>query len=303
MSTEKQEDHCILFADIVGSSQLYQNRGDTEAQKLIANCFEEFSQIIDDFGGNVVKTIGDEIMAEFDDPSPCAESAIAMQMHLKQMSEEEPEVWSGIHLKVGIHYGPVIVKDDDVFGNTVNVAARIVSEAKARQILVSADVIDCFVPGISPESRLVTVTNLKGIKSPIELHELIMPDESSESTAFVGEYDMPSFGTHTELKVTCCGCTKTFLAVDQDTIRIGRDQTNDLVINGEAVSRFHAVIQHKKGKFFFSDQSTNGSFITENNDPAIRVHRDETLLSGSGEINLGVPQRSNFDEVIVYKIS
>ena len=114
-------DRAVLFADLVGSTRLYDELGDHRAHAVTAGCLRGIIETVERFGGIVVKTIGDEVMATLltaDAALSCAE-AIVSGVHCTGLETEKP-----LGVRVGFHYGPVIEDAGDVFGNTVNVAAR-----------------------------------------------------------------------------------------------------------------------------------------------------------------------------------
>src|SRR5438132_753259 len=120
----------VLFADVSGSTKLYETAGDAAALTAIGRCIEHMRKAAESTGGRVVKTIGDEIMALF--PSPDAAAGAASEMHAT--IEQLPEVGGAkLGVRVGFHSGPVIQREDDVFGDTVNMAARLGEQAERRQ--------------------------------------------------------------------------------------------------------------------------------------------------------------------------
>src|SRR2546429_9270925 len=123
---EESRQTTVLFADVSGSTKLYETAGDAAALTAIGRCIERMRKAAESTGGRVVKTIGDEIMALF--PSPDAAAGAASEMHAT--IEQLPEVGGAkLGVRVGFHSGPVIQREDDVFGDTVNMAARLGEQA------------------------------------------------------------------------------------------------------------------------------------------------------------------------------
>src|SRR5256714_15263333 len=123
---EESQQTTVLFADVSGSTKLYEAAGDAAALTAIGRCIDHMRKAAESTGGRVVKTIGDEIMALF--PSPDAAAGAASEMHAT--IEQLPEVGGArLGVRVGFHSGPVIQREDDVFGDTVNMAARLVEQA------------------------------------------------------------------------------------------------------------------------------------------------------------------------------
>ncbi|MEN9217725.1 MAG: adenylate/guanylate cyclase domain-containing protein, partial [Gloeomargarita sp. DG_2_bins_126] len=129
----------ILFADISGSTRLYETLGNEAALVLVSDCLQLLQSVAQKYQGQVVKTIGDEIMLRFPNPSLAAQAAFEMQDQVAQFFLNR-KVVSG--LKVGFNHGAILEQaDGDIFGDAVNVAARMVQLAKRNQILTPAETI------------------------------------------------------------------------------------------------------------------------------------------------------------------
>src|SRR5256885_5576625 len=116
----------VLFADVSGSTKLYDSVGDTAAFEAIGACIDHLRQSAEANGGRVVKTMGDEVMVLF--PSPDAAASAATRMHAAV--EALPTVGNNkLALRIGFHTGPVVQRDNDIFGDTVNVASRLADQA------------------------------------------------------------------------------------------------------------------------------------------------------------------------------
>src|SRR4051812_15831756 len=112
----------VLFADVSGSTKLYETQGDTIGHRTVRGCVEAMRRATEGEGGRVVKTIGDEVMAVFGKADAAARAAIAMHRVVEQL----PEVaGTKLTLRIGFHGGPVLQKENDIFGDTVNLAARL----------------------------------------------------------------------------------------------------------------------------------------------------------------------------------
>src|SRR5262249_7625039 len=118
----------ILFSDIKGSTSYFEQKGDVKGLKMVERHNDLMIPVIEDCGGVVVKTIGDAIMARFDDPVLAVRSAVEMQRALETDRLDQPEE-EHIHIKIGLHTGPGIIKDNDVYGDVVNAASRVQNQA------------------------------------------------------------------------------------------------------------------------------------------------------------------------------
>jgi serine/threonine protein kinase/class 3 adenylate cyclase len=126
----------ILFSDVVGSTSYFDRYGDTAGLAMLHRQGDLCSATIGEHGGTVIKTIGDSVMAEFSQPVAGVRAAIAIQKKLHALNETLADR-ERIRLRVGIHTGPAFRRDHDVFGDAVNVAARITKHTAPAQILIS----------------------------------------------------------------------------------------------------------------------------------------------------------------------
>ncbi|MGH9579649.1 MAG: adenylate/guanylate cyclase domain-containing protein, partial [Terriglobales bacterium] len=126
----------VMFTDIKGSTAYFEKYGDVAGLMMVSQCNDALRQIVESHGGRVVKTIGDAIMATFEDGVESIHAAIRMQKALIKFNEPKP-VQDHVFIRIGLNYGPGIVKSNDVFGDVVNVASRVESVAVPQQIVIS----------------------------------------------------------------------------------------------------------------------------------------------------------------------
>ena len=134
MDTTRQT--TVLFADVSGSTRLYEAAGDARAMEAIQRCLERLRKSAESFGGRVVKTIGDEVMVLFPSPDAAAGASADMQHAIDALPSVDG---TKLGVRIGFQYGPVMQRDDDVFGDTVNLAARLVGQAGKGQIITSLE--------------------------------------------------------------------------------------------------------------------------------------------------------------------
>mgnify|MGYP001331256821 CR=1 FL=1 len=175
MSASNQASHlAILFADISGSTRLYELLGDSNARLRIADCLRTLGQVVVEHGGKVVKTIGDEVMCTFPDVEAAVIAACGMQeMFNDRQVDENDDAAIALSLRIGLHAGPTLVESTDVFGDAVNVAARMVAQAKVGQIITTRVVIDRLPPFLRGNTRLIDHAPVKGKKDTFELFEVM----------------------------------------------------------------------------------------------------------------------------------
>ena len=126
----------VLFSDIRGSTAYFEKKGDLEGMAMINRHNGILFPVIEAEGGYVVKTIGDSIMARFDDPVAAVKAAAGMQRALDGDRQGRP-VMEQIRIRVGLHTGLGLLKDGDVFGDVVNAASRVQHQAQTDQVLIT----------------------------------------------------------------------------------------------------------------------------------------------------------------------
>ena len=290
----------ILFADVSGSTRLYERLGDTHARTLISKYIELLVRATTVRDGRLVKTIGDEVMCVFPTADKAAESSLLMQDEVKALALTEPHPLS---IRIGFHFGQVIEEDGDVFGDAVNVAARMAGEAKAGQIITSGDTRAAFTnPAHLEATRFLLSTTVKGKREPIEIHELTWgEDELTEMAMRAMDSDLiPASLAGCKLS---CGTQQFVVNADNDAMTMGRGLQSTFVVPSSKASRVHAKVEWRRGRFFLVDQSTNGTYLRDANGRTAFVHRDELQIQGAGLIGLGQEVSADSSDAVKYAIT
>jgi adenylate cyclase len=274
----------VLFADVSGSTKLYETAGDATALEAISRCLAALRIATEASGGRVVKTIGDEVMALFPEPDSAANAAADMQGKIEAL----PEVaGSKLGVRIGFHCGPVLQQDDDIFGDTVNLAARLVAQAKKGEIITSAETADQLGPIYRSMVRNLYAITVKGKAEEIALAELVWKRDA-DATVYAGTRPkaraMPGA---LRLKYRDQEMVR---RRDNDTLSIGRDPASSLVVEDEMASRQHCAIERRQDKFVLKDHSTNGTYVTIDGDAELLLRRDEVALRKHGWIAFGQPR-------------
>ncbi len=289
----------ILFADIAKSTRLYETLGDTIAKNIISTCLSLFSDITIKHHGTVIKTIGDEIMCTFPTADNAVEAGTDMHKALEHMPVIDKLGCTTPNIYVGIHEGPVIREGGDVFGDAVNVAARMVSIAKQRQIITTKQTTEALSPENKSSVQKTDKTTIKGKTGEHSIYEVIW--EQHDVTVMLDDdsFDTQQIKCHLELKFG-----DQILKVDESrpSASLGRQIHNDIAVNNNRISRSHARIEYRRGKFFLIDQSTNGTFVLMQGKKRISLKRDEAHLLGDGLIRLGQEVDPDSPETIHFAI-
>lgn len=288
----------VLFADICGSTRLFEQYGDVRAREIETRVLDALTAKTSAHGGEVIKTIGDEIMSRFAEAEAAVRAACAMHQALK----DDPELARlNIAIKIGLHHGPVLVEKNDVFGDAVNVAARMVSLSKGDQIITSRDTIEQLPPEIKRMTRSLGQSQVRGKQEEIEICEVIWHDTTSLTQMASGQRqeELRSL-LFTRLLLEYRGKTVE-LAPSAQTFTMGRGERSSLVVDRELVSRSHAEIEFRQGKFILVDHSTNGTYLLLENGARFFVRREEFNLHDRGIICLGQAVVENNPDLIRYQ--
>lgn len=294
--TDADQRKALLFADVSGSTRLYEVLGDQRAFAAINACLDILRKLTIAHSGRVVKTIGDEIMAVFPDPVSAVQAACEMQL---AVSSQAPADNARVAIRIGLHYGPVLESagDGDVFGDTVNVAARMAEIAKAQQIITTGATVSLLPPIMRASTRTFSSLSIKGKADDIEVREVIW-QEGEEMTMMVGN-TIPPQAAEPVLKLVYQG--RSFIVnAAHPSITIGRDEQADIAVQDRRASRMHARIERRRDKFVFVDISSNGSFVIIKDETEIQLRREELVLRENGSISLGHPYKKDPTEIIEF---
>ena len=274
----------VLFADVSGSTSLYETAGDDAALEAISACLAAARVATEAAGGRVVKTMGDEVMAIFPGPDAAANAAADIQTRI----DELPEVaGKKLGVRVGFHHGPVLQRDDDIFGDTVNLAARLVAQAKKGEIILSTGTAAQLGPVFRKMVRELHAITVKGKAEEIGLAELVWKQDM-EVTVFSGVRHHGRIARNA-LRLRYRG-VEMARRRDTDSIHIGRESTNGLVVHDEMASRQHCTIERRQELFVLLDHSTNGTYVTVEGEAEIVLRRSELQLRKHGWIAFGRPR-------------
>lgn len=284
-----------MFADVAGSTKLYEKQGDLVANQVISEVLELMQESILAHQGTVIKTIGDEVMCSFENANQCANSAIEIQEKL-QLGMVHGHF---VAVRIGFHSGRAIMQEDgDIFGDTVNTAARMAGIAKGRQIIISQESMELLEPALKLKAREFDRVQVKGKSDSILISELVW--ENAGVTQMVS---FDSLVTQTKQKfVISCGSFELQTDSEGTDIQLGRNEDCDLVVDAKLASRFHARISARKGEFVITDQSTNGTFIQMSDGTSLFLRGDQMRLKNSGLISLGSNIEPSTDNLISYKV-
>ncbi|MCC6472509.1 MAG: adenylate/guanylate cyclase domain-containing protein [Burkholderiales bacterium] len=271
----------ILFADVAGSTAIYEALGDKPAAKAIESCLDALQAVAERCGGRVVKRIGDEIMAVFGCAEQGFEAARSMQ---RQVSGAPPAGGVPLAIRIGFHHGPVLEDKGDFWGDTVNTAARLAGLAKSRQIYTSGATAGELPARLQAELRDLAALSVKGKQDALPVFELMWED-GGDATQLAG---VPAAtAAQARLRLHLAARTLEYPA-ERNSFVLGRDTGCDLVVTEKTASRRHARIERRGAQFFLVDESTNGTYLHVDGDREVLLRRDQALLRGRGKIGFGI---------------
>jgi hypothetical protein len=232
-------------------------------------------------------------MARFARPDDALQAVAAMQLSMKDHRE-------GLSVKAGFAFGPAIEEKGDLFGDTVNVASRLAAMANPRQALTTKQTVDALSPMPRSTCRALYTTGVKGRSEEVSVYEVIW--QQDKSTTVVGDTGDEAPATVATLKLSWRG--RTWNLGDALTgVIAGRDPAADIVLPGDKVSRQHARVFLRRGKYVLADQSANGTFVQMQHRAEILLHREEFVLLGTGSIGLGQSVAEIGEDAISFEIN
>jgi hypothetical protein len=288
----------ILFADISGSTKLYDSLGDERARKVVATTLTLLGDVVARYKGTVIKTIGDEIMCTFDDAEIATKAACDMQESLDEANEggatEVP-----VNIRIGYHFGPCIQENGDVHGDAVNVAARMAAQAKARQIITTAETAKLLPSMLQSSTRFVDHAFIKG-KGEMEIVEFIWQEDDVTTMSVDLSKSAAGVGHAAQLRLEYRDVALVLNSAREMAV-LGRSPTCDIAVAETQASRQHIKIELRRDKFFLIDQSTNGTWV-QSSGVQVVVRREEIQLTGEGLISLGRAMDDNPQELVRYSL-
>lgn len=283
----------IFFADVAGSTRLYETLGDHSAQQAVAECLSFLSETVTAHRGVVIKTLGDAVMARFDSADDALLAALDAQTgaSLRRFGGQQ------LRLYAGFHHGDAVLADGDAFGDAVNVAARVTGIARAGQILTTGATVERLSNVNRVRMRRVDRTAVKGRRGVVTLWEAVW--ERGEDVTY--SVEMPSvLATAVALELRYADAAVTLTAA-RPLFVIGRSNDADLIVASRLASREHCRIEYRRDRFWIIDQSTNGTFVSqEGRDFYLR--REELQLLGDGAIGLGEMPGDGGEQGVEFRI-
>jgi class 3 adenylate cyclase len=284
-----QQQLTVFFSDIANSTRLYQQTGDVNAHDQIVGCLSSLRDIVEAHDGKLLRTVGDAVLASFEHCGNAFHAAVVAQ---RQQSQSQ------LRIRVGFHTGVVIPDGGDVYGNAVNIAARVAAFANPDEIYTTGDSMEQLPTELRKNGKFLDNITFKGLENPLPVYRIhwsnLPPSMQNADTRILTALNNSArFKSDFHLLVNFGSRTISVTATNP-TVKIGRSLENDIQIDSDSTSRFHASIEFVRGRFVLNDSSTNGSYIVRPGQTSMFVRREAVLLDHTGFIGAGwLPERSD----------
>lgn len=290
----------VVFADVVGSTGLYKSLGDTAAARLMTQVTQAAGDTIGEHHGQVVKTLGDGLLAVFDDNAAAVQACCDAQRRLALWTHESSAQVS-VPLKIGVSRGPVVLTPGDCFGDAVNQAARLSGSAAGGQILLGEAVTDALPLDLQARLRSLGSIFLRGYEQPVPVHQIEW-DAGWQNSQTMPHLPTVIASSTQRLSLSWLDLQQEMPA-SQGLLHIGRTQAAEFVVNDIRVSRQHARIEWRGSYFMLTDLSSNGTWVRyAGQDNALALRRNECVLHGQGEICLGAKPTDPTAPTVLFEV-
>jgi adenylate cyclase len=284
-------DRTVLFADLRGSTALFESLGNAEATSVVTHCINALGSPVTSCGGMVVKTLGDGLMAVFDEPADAAQAAMLMHEVLESivMRGSERGASSGLRalrLQVGMARGEVVEMAGDCFGDAVNVAARLIDHAGDNETLITVEVLQGLPLDLRSRFRSLDRLVLRGRAEPVQVHVMGGRRGASADLAPTQFGEISAVSEPDGLRLMWGGLHRVF-ASQQTPIVLGRSPQASFCVDDGRVSRSHARVDWHSGSFQITDLSYNGTYVRFADGEIVSLRRGSCTLHGAGTIGLG----------------
>ena len=283
-------DRTVLFADLRGSTALFETLGNAEATSVVTHCVNALGAPVLAHAGVVVKTLGDGLMAVFDSPTAAVTAAMEMHDLLDGMVSRGSERGAssglrGLKLQVAMARGEVVEMAGDCYGDAVNVAARLLDHAGDNETLLTAEVMGGLPADLGRRFRSLDKLVLRGRVEPVEVH--VMGGRRGGIDLAATQFgDVSTVLEPDGLRLMWGGLHRVF-ASEQMPVVLGRSPQATFCVDDTRVSRSHARLDWHGGSFQLADLSYNGTYVRFNDGEIVSLRRGSCTLHGSGTIGLG----------------
>jgi adenylate cyclase len=284
----------VLLADVVGSTPLYERIGDDAALHQVSDCLDAMREIVARHGGDFIHSKGDDVLSLFESP----EAALRAVCQISRQLTEGP-----LSARIGLHFGAVIRARGEVFGDVVNVTARLSTTANPGEVLISQSFCEALSAGSRSGLRLLDKMALKGKQELFDVYTLWSDDGPLRT-------QITSRGTITGRRSIPPRLAKLVIRYgdqlrscrNNEFVTIGRSPECNIVVERPWVSRHHATFTISNGRARLIERSSSGTFVSMGPGHEVFVRREDILLFGSGVISPGLRSSLGDAQILHYEI-
>lgn len=258
----------IVYADISGSTALYENVGNTQARTQIAACLDLLRSVISEHGGEFIHSRGDDVLCTFENPQNAFST---VQDMLSKTSDGD------LSVHIGVDFGPAIRTRDDIFGDPVNVAARLADLANPKEALCSQALYQCLNEGDQSLVRFFDNRQLRGKSQSERVYRFAEFNQIMTTQVAHAKTDHGGIGSGRP-SAYLSFLDQTVVCTRGVPISVGRGEKCDLTIPRQWVSRRHIVIEMHKDHAYLRDVSSNGTYVCLVGQPPILLRREAMAL-------------------------
>ncbi len=292
----------VVFADLVGSTGLFERLGDETAGRFVTQLTTALSKTFEQHSGRVVKLLGDGLFVVFPREGDAIEACLAIQKRLQEKPVHPGGNLGAVQMQMGVETGEVVEIAGDCYGDAVNSAARLADLAGAAQILTTQRVADALSPAQRDQLRSLGPMYLRGKSDATEVYRVDWQVDRDNDATVMGASMLKAPGRHGFLELAAAGQTVR-LEPRGEKLALGRAATASLSINDSRVSRLHATVEWRGGQFVLSDGSSFGTWVYMGNqtEPVV-LRRTECYLVGHGQITLGCDRHADNAPLVLFSV-
>ncbi|MGE0487415.1 MAG: FHA domain-containing protein [Gammaproteobacteria bacterium] len=288
----------VLFADVSGSTRLYEQYGDAVARHDVGLVLRLLGEVAARHHGQVIKTIGDEVMCTFSVPQHAALAAREMHETLREASAAGRFRTGTLRVKIGWHYGSAEWRGHELVGALPVIAQQVIGRAKPEEILASAEAVAALPSTWRDDAQLMDTVESRADGAPLGICKLPWEDDDEATQFRATPAAAPSVSQRLWLRH---GDHELCLDEANRHCRIGRIAGNDIVTASRFTSRHHAEISLRQGRFYVADKSINGTLVAPRDGPGVHLHNEEGVLSGEGTLVFGNAAAGDPAATVIYR--
>ena len=284
----------VLLADVVGSTPLYERIGDDAALLQLSDCLDAMRAIVSQYGGDFIYSKGDDVLSLFESP----EMALAAVCQISHQLTKGPLI-----ARIGLHFGPVIRARGAIFGDVVNVTARLSTTANPGEVLISQSFFEALSAGSRKGLRLLDKMDFKGKQELFDVYTLwssdgVLNTQVATRGATTDRRSVPPRQIHLVIRYR----DQLRSCRNNESVTIGRSAECNIIVERPWVSRRHATFTISNGRARLVERSSSGTFVSMVPGHEVFVRREDILLFGSGVISPGLKSSLGDAQVLHYEI-